>query len=145
MRGPLPQQEPSVRPVRPLPFQDRTLRDAPRFEILPQGDQEFARHRDDADLAHPATAARKPGLVPAREGTVRLVAQPAPGEVDRERADVAIAGARDPLLVLDITTLVVRGHQPRERTDLAAIVEGPPEKLHHVEPRRLGPDATERE
>src|SRR5438094_2141530 len=65
--------------------------------------------------------ARKARLVPACKGTVRLVTQPAPGQIDRERADVAIGDARDPLLMLDVAVLAGRGHQPGERAELAAI------------------------
>src|SRR5262245_42848245 len=48
------------------------------FEEAPQGDQELARQRDDADPSQTTTASPEPSLVPARERTPRLEAQPAP-------------------------------------------------------------------
>src|SRR5688500_15283117 len=101
MCGPLP---PVVTdgdpPVRSLRAEHGTLRDDAGLEIAPEGDQELPRQRHDADLARATRARPELLLVPLGERALGLVAEPRPRRVDRQRAHPAIAGLRDPLLVL---------------------------------------------
>src|SRR5919109_967876 len=124
-----------------LRLQHRPLRHGARLKVAPERDQELPRERDDPDPAQAAAPLAEALLIPAREGTRRLIPQPRPGDLDRHRADVPVPRLGDPLLVRQIPALVRRGREPRQRAHFAPVVEGAPaEELHHIEPRALEPD-----
>src|SRR5207249_4344963 len=107
--------------------------------------QKLARERDDPDLAQPLTAVAEATFVPLRQCALRLEAKPAPGDLDRHRAHVAIAGVTHPLLAFGLPALEGRWCEPRQATDLLAIAKlAPAEELHPVQPRAVDPDSAQR-
>src|SRR3546814_6302939 len=78
----------------------------------PEGDEQLARQSDDGDAPHPAALVADPGLEPAAERAVRLMAQPQPGELDGDLPGPPVAGLADPLLMVDPTAAPGRGGQP---------------------------------
>ena len=73
---------------------------------------------------------------PARQGRLRLMAQPQPGQLDHRGPQLRIAGLRHALLVDDRAAAPGRRRQARIGGDLAAIGELPAEVLPTTERRR---------
>ena len=88
-------------------------------DILPQGHEKLARQRHDRALA----ALRASLLEPARQGRLRLVTYPQPGELDHRGPQPRIAGLRHALLVPDAAALPGRRRKARIGGDLAAVGE----------------------
>ena len=129
---------------RRLSAQHGPLRKQALIDIPPERDQQLSRQGDDAEFPNPAIALPELLLVPARELTLRLKAQPRPRRVDRESADPPVAGLRNPLFMLQVATLIGRPREPRESADLAASPKlAPREELHDIEPCAIDADATE--
>ena len=83
----------------------------------------------------------KRAFVPLRQLTLRLEAQPAPGDLDRHRAHVAVARVAHSLLAIRLPALEGRRREPGQRADLLAIAElSPAEELHPVQPRAVDAD-----
>src|SRR3974390_3028767 len=62
------------------------------LEIAPQCNHELARQRHDGDAPHASFLIADAGAEPMGELAVRLMVEPAPGELDGERARAAVAG-----------------------------------------------------
>ena len=60
----------------PLSLQYRTFRYHTVFRITPQGDQQLARQRDDANAPHAFPVIGKAAIKPLAQGAIRLPAQP---------------------------------------------------------------------
>ena len=97
--------------------------------VTPQRDHQLARHCHDGDAADAALEVADPLAEPAAQLAFGLMAQPQPGELDRERAGTAVAGFADALLAPALAAVVRRAGQPEIAADLAAIVEGAIEYL----------------
>src|SRR5207249_11244391 len=75
-------------------------------------------------------------------GALRLIVEPAPGDLHRHRPQAAIPGLADALLVVAVTALIGRRCQARQRTQLLAIANPTPaKKLHDVQPSTVDPNA----
>lgn len=110
-----------------------------RCRDRPERDQQLARERHDADAPHAGAAGREARAVPPTERALRLPAEPSPRELDREGAQVAVAGFADSLLAREIAARAPRAAQPRRCADLASVPKlAPREELRRVDPR---PDA----
>src|SRR4029453_2392693 len=72
------------------------------LEESPEIDQQFPRHRDNADLAG-AFAVGEPPLEPKCQLALGLEANPGPGQLNRQAPHVAVAVFADPLLVQGIS------------------------------------------
>src|SRR3546814_19753051 len=94
----------------------------------PEGDEQLARQSDDGDAPHPAALVADPGLEPAAERAVRLMAQPQPGELDGDLPGPPVAGLAAPLLMVDPTAAPGRGGQPEIAAPLAPVLEVLPEQ-----------------
>jgi hypothetical protein len=128
----------------PLGAHQSSFRKDSGFQIVPERDEQLPRERHDPDLPHATVAFPKLPLVPPRQRAPRLKAQPRSRGLNRERADPPVPRFRDPLLVLEIATLVVRVGQAGETTDLATIPElAPGEEFHHVQPGAVDAHAAE--
>lgn len=122
------------------PFRKRT-----RLEITPESDEEFPGERNDSDLAGSRSAPCEPLLIPEAQSTVGLMAEPPPGDVDREPSHPAVAGSADAKLALGVATLIGRGGKPREGTHFLAILElSPREELQPIGPSCAESNALER-
>src|SRR5262245_40864306 len=111
------------------------------LEVSPQGDQKLARQGNDPDLAQARAAASEAGLVPLRQGTLRLETQPGPGELDRHPAHPPVARLVDAELAAQLPALVGGRCEPRQGADLLAVTEvAPGEELHRVEPGAVQAD-----
>src|SRR6266705_4858960 len=90
-------------------------------DILPQRHEKLARQRHDRALA----ALRASLLEPARQGRLRLVTYPEPGDLDHRGPQSWIAGLRHALLVPDAPALPGRRRKASIGGDLAAVGELP--------------------
>src|SRR6266481_4044988 len=128
------------------PFQDGTLGNDARIQVAPEINDQPAGDRDNPDFPGAWSPVRKPAVIPLRQRTLSLIGEPAPGDLDRHRADASIPSFADALLVIQGATLIRRAHQPGTPTDLPAIAEPAPGKeFHHVQPRRIVTDAAQLE
>src|SRR2546425_808585 len=76
---------------------------------------------------------------------VRLEAQPAPRQLHHDATDVGIARARDALVMVGLSTLIGRRHQPDEGRQFATILNlAPPEDFGRQDPPAHRTDGTER-
>src|SRR5512134_1341131 len=73
-------------------FQLRSFWQCAFFHIAPQGDQEFACQRHNPNPSYPTAAFGKAFAIPAAQLAVGLVAQPRPGDLDRQRPHRTVAG-----------------------------------------------------
>src|SRR5450759_5827662 len=96
-----------------------SLDDNAMCDVLPQGDEQLARQRDDGALAASLAARTEP----ARQRRLRLMAQPKPGELDHQGAQPRIAGLRQALLVDDRAASPGCRRKARIGCDLPAIGE----------------------
>src|ERR1700710_1548081 len=103
-------------------------------DILPQCHQKLARQRHDRALA----ALRASLLEPARQGRLRLVAYPEPGELDHRGPQPGIAGLRYALLVPDTSALPGRRRKAGIGGDLSAVGELPVERLRPEDGGEVG-------
>jgi hypothetical protein len=127
-------------------FQDGSFGKRTGLDVAPQGDEKLAGEGHNPDLAGPGATAREALVVPMGEGAVGLVAEPAPGDLDGQAADPAVAGSADAELVLRLAALVGRWRQAREGSDLLAVAEvAPGEELEPPGPGRAKADPFERE
>src|ERR1700722_20113172 len=94
-------------------------------DVLPQGHEKLARQRHDRALA----ALLASLLEPARQGRLRLVTYPQPGDLDHCCPQPRIAGLRHALLVPDASALPGRCRKARIGGDLVAVGEAPIERL----------------
>src|SRR5213593_1195954 len=124
-----------------LGFEHGALGHDARLEIPPERNQQLAGEGDDPDPPHATAPVPEAGMVPARQGALRLPAQPRPRDLDRHRPDESVPGLRDPLLALQVAALIRRGREPGEAAHFAPVGKLPPaEELHHVQPRALQAD-----
>src|SRR2546422_3349109 len=124
-----------------LCLQCRPLWDHSVLQEAPEIDQQLARHGDDAHLPGPCSTPAETLLVPKAQLAPRLIAQPAPGHLDRHRADVPAPCLADPLFPAPVSTLIRCRCQARCRAHLFPVPEPPPpEELVHVHPRATRPD-----
>ena len=70
-------------------------------------------------------------MEPAAQLALGLVAQPQPGELDRQRAGAPVARFADALIAMAVPTVVGGIGQPDKTADLAAIVERAVKHLVH--------------
>src|SRR5262245_20566730 len=106
-----------------LRFQHRSFGRDAGLEETPQCNQEFARERHDPDLAQSLAAVPEATLVPPRQCTLWLKSQPAPGDLDRHRAHMAVARFAHPLLALRFAALEGRRRETRKSADLLSIAK----------------------
>src|SRR6266704_677736 len=126
---------------RGLCFQRRPLRDHSVLQEAPEINQQLACHGDDPHLPRPLSTPAETLLVPQAQLAPRLVAQPAPGHLDRHRPDRSAPRLADPLLPASVPTLIRRRRQAGGRADLFPVPEPPPpEELVHVHPRAARTD-----
>ena len=91
------------------------------FQIAPEGDQQLARQGDDADFAHARAASGEARLVPSRQGTVRLEAQPGPSEFDGHPGHASVPGLVDAEFAAQLPALVGGGGEACQGPDLPAV------------------------
>src|ERR1700746_706334 len=106
---------------------------APAYK-LPQGHKKLARQRDDRALA----ALLAFLLEPARQGRLRLVPDPQPGELDHRGPQPRIAGLRHALLLPDASALPGSCRKPRIGGNLAAAGGLPIKRLRPEHGRKVG-------
>ena len=101
------------------------------LQIAPQRNREASCDRDDRDASRPAVRSRalRALVEPLRQRAAGLVAQPVPRHLDQQRAYPPVALLADSLVGLALAAVVGLRHQPDARTDLAPVVELPPEQL----------------
>src|SRR4029450_4939216 len=80
-------------------------RQPPLIHVAPEGDEKFARERDNADSPQPRAPVAGGPPVPLTEGALRLIAKPPPGQFNHHRAQLATAIARDPLFARPVPAL----------------------------------------
>jgi hypothetical protein len=103
--------------------------DFAEVSVAPESDDEFSGQCDDADLSESGSTPGEATVEPECQIAFRLLTQPDPGQVDRDAADVAVAGSADAAFPGRIAALVRGPGQAHEGTDLPAILERPPRKL----------------
>jgi hypothetical protein len=109
--------------------------DNAQLQVLPKGDQEFARQGHNADAANATAAVCKTVLIPVAQGAVGLVTEPGPGDLNGHGSNGAVASLADTLFVGTVATLVGRWRQAGERTQFTPVAETTlGEELHHVQP-----------
>ncbi len=81
------------------------------FHITPEGNEQIACERDDANSSEAATAVTELALKPCGQCAVRLVTDPAPGERHHHAPHVRIACVRDALIVRRFAVLIRCRHQ----------------------------------
>jgi hypothetical protein len=92
--------------------------------ISPERDGQCPRQRHNADaLTAPARGA-EPALKPRRQRTVGLPAQSARRDLEPHPPELGPAGFTDPVIPHRLVTARGDRHQPEQRPELAAIVEG---------------------
>src|SRR5262245_4735368 len=92
------------------------------LHVSPQGYQQFSGQGDDTNPPLTTGARRKAEAKPLAQITVRLIPQPAPGDLHHHRSQSSIARLADPLLVITIATLVRGRRQTRQRSQLPAVL-----------------------
>src|SRR5262249_60103698 len=81
-------------------------------DISREGNEQLAGECYDRDAADPAALGANALAEPTAESTGGLVSHPHPGELDHFRTQTRIACFRDPLFVVDASTLPWTGSQP---------------------------------
>src|SRR6266849_8934368 len=107
---------------------DRSFGDFPVFHIVPEGNEQFARQRDNPNAPEPTTPVPKLALIPLGQGAVRLVPDPTPGELHHEATHMLIARARDALIVGALATLIRGRHQAHQAAQLPPVFNLSPPK-----------------
>ena len=92
-------------------LQHRAFRDDAVSGISPQGDQQFARQRNDQDLLHATLGASQAFPEPFRQCAFRLIAHPQPCQFSHRRAQALVARLADSLLALGAATVEWRSGQ----------------------------------
>src|SRR5215210_3611445 len=105
----------------PAGFELRAIGNHARVEISPQRDHQSSRDGDNPNLARAGPTVRIALLIPLREGALRLILQPAPRQLDRDRPNLRIARLTDPLVPIECSTLPRRARQARQSAQLPAI------------------------
>src|SRR4030095_478666 len=122
-------------------FEPRSLRHDRLIHVAPQGDQKFARQRDNPNAPLPRSAGGKAALIPLRQRTVGLPSQPAPRQLHHHAPHVRIARPRNPAIALRRPALIQRRRQPDERAELLSIPDlAPPKNLRRQDPGARRPD-----
>jgi hypothetical protein len=80
-------------------FKGSTVRQDTCLDKPPQGNQQLSRQSDHPYPTESATPVAKALLIPLRERTLWLKAQPSPGNLNSHRADMIVAGFGDATLV----------------------------------------------
>src|SRR5271166_5759596 len=112
------------------------------LDVAPERDQQLSRHRHDGDPPR-ASLQRADALAePGGERTVRLVAQPQPGELDERRARPRIAGTADVAIAVYAAALVRHGRDADVAGELSAVGEGAVKHLAHQDAGEVLTDAT---
>ena len=111
-----------------LAFHDRSFGDFPVFHVVPEGDEQFARQRHNPNTSEPTTAVSELALIPLGQRTIRLVANPAPGELHHEASHMLIPGARDALIMVALAALIWGRHEADQAGQLPPIFDVPPPK-----------------
>src|SRR5689334_556690 len=119
------------------------LRHNPDRHIAPQRDDQLARHRNQQDPAHPALAGANPLVEPARQGALRLVAQPQPGQLDGSPPRPRVARLGDALVAPDCAALPRTGGQAKVAAHLAPVAEGAEEHFIAQHRGEREPDPTQ--
>ena len=95
--------------------------------VAPQGDDQFARERDDADTPRAFARAEAPP-VPLRERALGLPPDPVPGELNADRLQPGVAGPTDALLTVRFATVVRRWGKAQQPADLPPVAERTPDE-----------------
>src|SRR5580765_6777400 len=106
--------------------QTRARRGFAGFEVTPEGNQQLARQRHDADLAGPLAVVSETPFIPLAERAAGLPAQPVPGQFDQQPTHVLISRLADALLAATLARIERRRRQSHDGADLPAIREATP-------------------
>ena len=90
-----------ISPSVSLSFQLCASWDDAGLQIVPESDQELARHSNDRNPARATLEVADALPKPAAERAVRLIAQPSPGELNHHHARLGIAGLADALVAIE--------------------------------------------
>src|SRR5918998_1841706 len=125
-------------------FEDCARRECTGFKETPQGNEELARHRHHPNPPQALTTPTEAFTKPHAQSTLRLKAQPTPGQLRRHPANMTVARLGDVLLPGTVTTLIGRWGETSETSYFTTIVErAPAKKFHHEQPRSVDPDPFE--
>lgn len=97
-------------------FHLRTFRHDTRFNKAPKRDEKLPCQGHDPDLPYPLVPGTKASLVPLREFTLGLKAEPTPREFDRAASDVTASVLPDPLFPVPLAAVLRRRREPCERS-----------------------------
>jgi hypothetical protein len=106
--------------------------DFAEVSVAPECDDEYSGQGDDADLAEAGSTPGEAAVEPESQLAFGLEAQPDPGQVDGDAADVAVASSADTAFSGRIAALVWGRGQAHERTDLPAVLESSPRELSSI-------------
>ena len=90
------------------------------LDKTPQRDCKFSGQRDNADLAAPHAFGAEALAPPQRKFAVGLIAEPEPSQLDERLPRELVAGLADPLITVDVTTVVGAGRKPNERRHMSS-------------------------
>jgi hypothetical protein len=96
-------------------FEDGAVRQDSRLDKPPQGNEQLTCQSDNAQPAQSTTSVAKALQIPLRERTLGLKAPPSPGNFNRHRADVMVAGLSDAALIGEVATGIGSGRQTTQR------------------------------
>src|SRR4051794_23889247 len=128
-----------------LRFQNSSVRNHSRFQVVPERDQELARQGHDSHPPRPARPGAIPLLEPEAQSTLRLVTQPRPGNLDRHGSQARDALFADPLVAVERLAASPRQrHQACQGSDLTTVAElTPAEELLDEHPGTDLPDGAQ--
>ena len=73
-------------------FEERSFGQGARFQVTPECNQQLASQGNNADLALALAAVAKTPLIPLTKLAFGLIAQPTPGNFNRNGTDEAVSG-----------------------------------------------------
>jgi hypothetical protein len=93
------------------------------LDKAPQRDRKFSGQRDNSDLAAPHALGAEALAPPQRKFAVGLIAQPEPSQLDERLPRKLVAGLADPLIAVDVATVVGAWRKPNERRYMSSRLE----------------------
>jgi len=93
------------------------------LDKTPQRDRKFSGQRDNSDLAAPHAFGAEALAPPQRKFAVGLIAEPEPSQLDERLPRELVAGLADPLIAVDVATVVGAGRKPNERRYMSSRLE----------------------
>jgi hypothetical protein len=93
------------------------------LDKTPKRDCKFSGQRDNADLAAPHAFGAEALAPPQRKFAVGLIAEPEPSQLDERLPREPVAGLADPLIAVDVATVVGAGRKPNKRRYMSSRLE----------------------